>query len=145
MMEILSPAGSYEAAVAAVQNGADAIYLGYGKFNARRNAANFDDNGLRTTVDYCHLRGVKVYLTLNTLLSDQELPQAAKLVGLCNEIGVDALIVQDLGAVEMIRQVAPELPIHGSTQMTVHNLDGVMACAAMGMERVVLSRELSRQ
>ncbi len=145
MMEILSPAGSYEAAVAAVQNGADAIYLGYGKFNARRNAANFDDNGLRTTVDYCHLRGVKVYLTLNTLLSDQELPQAAKLVGLCNEIGVDALIVQDLGAAEMIRQVAPELPIHGSTQMTVHNLDGVMACAAMGMERVVLSRELSRQ
>ena len=145
MMEILSPAGSYEAAVAAVQNGADAIYLGYGKFNARRNAANFDDNGLRTTVDYCHLRGVKVSLTLNTLLSDQELPQAAKLVGLCNEIGVDALIVQDLGAAEMIRQVAPELPIHGSTQMTVHNLDGVMACAAMGMERVVLSRELSRQ
>ena len=145
MMEILSPAGSYEAAVAAVQNGADAIYLGYGKFNARRNAANFDDNGLRTTVDYCHLRGVKVYLTLNTLLSDQELPQAAKLVGLCNEIGADALIVQDLGAVEMIRQVAPELPVHGSTQMTVHNLDGVMACAAMGMERVVLSRELSRQ
>lgn len=145
MMEILSPAGSHEAAVAAVQNGADAIYLGYGKFNARRNAANFDDNGLRSTVDYCHLRGVKVYLTLNTLLSDQELPQAARLVRLCSDIGVDALIVQDLGAVEMIRQVAPDLPVHGSTQMTVHNLDGVMACAAMGMERVVLSRELSRQ
>lgn len=145
MMEVLSPAGSYEAAVAAVQNGADAIYLGYGKFNARRNAANFDENGLRTTVDYCHLRGVKVYLTLNTLLSDQELPQAAKLVALCSQIGVDALIVQDLGVVELVRQVAPDLPVHGSTQMTVHNLDGVMACAAMGMERVVLARELSRQ
>lgn len=145
MMELLSPAGSYESAVAAVQNGADAIYLGSGKFNARRNAANFDDNSLRSTVDYCHLRGVKVYLTLNTLLSDQELPQAAKLVRFCSDIGVDALIVQDLGAVRMIRQVAPDLPIHGSTQMTVHNLDGVLACAALGLERVVLARELSRQ
>lgn len=145
MMEILSPAGSCEAAVAAVQNGADAIYLGYGKFNARRNAANFDENGLKTTVDYCHLRGVKVYLTLNTLLSDKELPQAAKLVRLCSDIGVDALIVQDLGVAELVRQIAPDLPVHGSTQMTVHNLDGVMACAALGMERVVLSRELSRE
>lgn len=145
MMELLSPAGSREAAIAAVQSGADAIYLGYGKFNARRNAANFDDNALRETVDYCHLRGVKVYLTLNTLLSDNELPQAAKLVKLCSEIGVDALIVQDLGVIEMCRQVAPDLPIHGSTQMTVHNLDGVMACAAMGMDRVVLSRELSKK
>ena len=145
MMEILSPAGAYEAAVAAVQSGADAIYLGYGKFNARRNAANFDENGLKTTVDYCHLRGVKVYLTLNTLLSDRELQQAAKLVRFCSDIGVDALIVQDLGVAELVRQIAPDLPVHGSTQMTVHNLDGVMACAALGMERVVLSRELSRE
>jgi len=145
MMELLSPAGSREAAIAAVQSGADAIYLGYGKFNARRNAANFDDNSLRETVDYCHLRGVKVYLTLNTLLSDSELPQAARLVRMCSRIGVDALIVQDLGVAEMCRQVAPDLPLHGSTQMTVHNLDGVLACAAMGMERVVLSRELSKK
>ena len=143
-MEILSPAGSYEAAVAAVQNGADAIYLGSGKFNARRGAANFDDAGLKTTVEYCHQRGVKVHLTLNTLLSDKELEQAKRLVELANRIGVDALIIQDLGVVDMVRQVAPELPIHASTQMTVHNLDGVLACAALGMERVVLSRELSR-
>lgn len=145
MMEILSPAGSYEAVTAAVQSGADAVYLGSKAFNARRGAANFDDNSLRSAVEYCHLRGVKVYLTLNTLLSDHELPQAARLVSLCSEIGVDALIVQDLGVVRMARQVAPDLPIHGSTQMTVHSLDGVQACAALGMERVVLSRELSRQ
>ena len=144
-MELLSPAGSYEAAVAAVQNGADAIYLGYGRFNARRGAANFDEASLKTTVEYCHQRGVRVHLTLNTLLSDKELAQAKKLVEYANRIGVDALIVQDLGVVDMVRQVAPELPIHGSTQMTVHNLDGVLACAALGMERVVLSRELSRQ
>ena len=143
-MEILSPAGSYEAAVAAVQSGADAIYLGSGKFNARRGAANFDDASLKTTVEYCHQRGVRVHLTLNILLSDKELEQARKLVELANRIGVDALIVQDLGVVDMVRQVAPQLPIHASTQMTVHNLDGVLACAALGIERVVLSRELSK-
>ncbi len=145
MMEILSPAGSYEAVTAAVQSGADAVYLGSKAFNARRGATNFDDNSLRSAVEYCHLRDVKVYLTLNTLLNDRELSQAARLVSLCSEIGVDALIVQDLGVVRMARQVAPDLPIHGSTQMTVHSLDGVLACAALGMERVVLSRELSRQ
>ncbi len=144
-MEILSPAGSYEAAIAAVQSGADAIYLGYGKFNARRSAANFDDASLKQVVEYCHQRGVRVHLTLNTLLSDKELEQAEGLVRMCSDIGVDALIVQDLGVVDMVRRVAPELPIHGSTQMTVHNLDGVLACAALGMERVVLSRELSRR
>ncbi|HIS51818.1 MAG TPA: U32 family peptidase [Candidatus Onthomonas avicola] len=144
-MELLSPAGSYEAAVAAVQNGADAVYLGYGAFNARRNAANFDENSLRTAVDYCHLRGVKVYLTLNTLLSDHELPQAARYAAEASRIGVDAVLVQDLGVAELVRSVAPGLPLHASTQMTVHSLDGVLACAALGMERVVLSRELTRQ
>ena len=144
-MELLSPAGSCEALVAAVQNGADAVYLGYGAFNARRNAANFDENSLRDAVDYCHLRGVKVYLTLNTLLSDHELPQAARYAVEASRAGVDAVLVQDLGVAALVRSAAPDLPLHASTQMTVHSLDGVLACAAMGMERVVLSRELSRQ
>ena len=144
MLELLSPAGSSEAVRAAVQNGADAIYLGYGDFNARRSAANFDEAALRAAVDYCHLRGVKVYLTLNTLLSDGELPQAARLVDQVSEMGVDALLVQDLGVARMARQVAPDLPLHASTQMTVHNLDGVKLAADLGMTRVVVSRELSR-
>ena len=144
MLELLSPAGSPEALRAAVQNGADAVYLGYGDFNARRNAANFDRTALRTAVDYCHLRGVKVYLTLNTLLSDRELPRAAELVAEVNDMGADALLVQDLGVARMARQVAPDLPLHASTQMTVHNLDGVKLAAELGMTRVVLSRELSR-
>ena len=144
MMELLSPAGSPEAVQAAVQSGADAVYLGYGNFNARRNAVNFDDAGLQAAVEYCHLRGVKVYLTLNTLLSDRELPQAAGLVDRASRLGVDALLVQDLGVARMARQVAPDLPLHASTQMTIHSLDGAQAAADLGMTRVVVSRELSR-
>ena len=141
MMELLSPAGSPEAVQAAVQSGADAVYLGYGNFNARRNAVNFDDAGLQAAVEYCHLRGVKVYLTLNTLLSDRELPQAAGLVDQASRLGVDALLVQDLGVARMARQVAPDLPLHASTQMTIHSLDGAQAAADLGMTRVVVSRE----
>ena len=144
MMELLSPAGSPEAVQAAVQNGADAVYLGYGNFNARRNAANFDDSTLAAAVEYCHLRGVKVYLTLNTLLNDRELPLAAALVNRANRLGIDALLVQDLGVARMARQVAPDLPLHASTQMTIHSLDGAKAAADLGMTRVVVSRELSR-
>ena len=143
-MELLSPAGSMESVAAAVQNGADAIYLGYGDFNARRNAKNFTREEVAAAVSYCHLRGCKVHLTLNTLLTDRELPGAAALASDISQLGVDAVIVQDLGVVRMLRQAAPDVPIHGSTQMTVHSLDGVKACADLGMERVVLSRELSR-
>ena len=95
-------------------------------------------------MEYCHLRGVKVYLTLNTLLSDRELPQAAGLVDRASRLGVDALLVQDLGVARMARQVAPDLPLHASTQMTIHSLDGAQAAADLGMTRVVVSRELSR-
>ena len=144
MLELLSPAGSPEAVRAAVQSGADAIYLGYGNFNARRNAVNFDEAALQEAVQYCHLRGVKVYLTLNTLLNDRELTQAAKLVDQVSQMGVDALLVQDLGVARMCRQVAPDLPLHASTQMTIHSLDGAKAAADLGMTRVVVSRELSR-
>ena len=144
MLELLSPAGSPEAVRAAVQSGADAVYLGYGNFNARRNAVNFDEAALQEAVRYCHLRGVKVYLTLNTLLNDRELTQAAKLVDQVSQMGVDALLVQDLGVARMCRQVAPDLPLHASTQMTIHSLDGAKAAADLGMTRVVVSRELSR-
>ena len=144
MLELLSPAGSMESVAAAVQNGADAIYLGYGDFNARRNAKNFTREELAAAVSYCHLRGCKVHLTLNTLLTDRELVGAAELAADVSRMGVDAVIVQDLGVVRMLRQVAPDLSIHGSTQMTIHSLDGVTACADLGMDRVVLSRELSR-
>ena len=144
MLELLAPAGSTEAVTAAVQNGADAVYLGYGDFNARRNAKNFTWEEAAAAVSYCHLRGAKVYLTLNTLLTDRELPAAAEVAAHASDVGVDAVIVQDLGVVRMLRQSVPDLPIHGSTQMTIHSLDGVKQCADLGMTRVVLGRELSR-
>ncbi|MCD7756948.1 MAG: U32 family peptidase [Clostridiales bacterium] len=144
MMELLSPAGGQEAVIAAVRSGADAVYLGSGNFNARRGAANFDDDALREAVDFCHLRGVKVYLTLNTLLGDGELEEAARLAAYASALGIDAVLVQDLGVAAVVRRVAPDLPLHASTQMTVHSLDGVRAAADLGMTRVVLSRELSR-
>lgn len=145
MIELLAPAGSMESVTAAVQNGADAIYFGYGNYNARRNAKNFSDEEAAAAVSYCHLRGCKVHLTMNTLLTDRELSGAAELAAHASSIGVDALIVQDLGVMRMLRQSVPDLPIHGSTQMTVHNLDGVKLCADLGISRVVLSRELSRK
>ena len=144
MMELLAPAGSMEAVTAAVQNGADAVYFGYGDFNARRSARNFTREEAAAAVSYCHKRGCKVNLTLNTLLTDRELPAAAELAAHASDIGVDAVIVQDLGVARMLRQSFPDLPVHGSTQMTVHSLDGVKLCADLGMTRVVLGRELSR-
>ncbi|NBI10341.1 U32 family peptidase [Colidextribacter sp. OB.20] len=144
MLELLAPAGSAEAVTAAVQSGADAVYFGYGDFNARRNARNFTREEAAAAVSYCHRRGCKVYLTLNTLLTDRELPGAAELAAHASGIGIDGVIVQDLGVVRILRQFLPDLPIHGSTQMTVHSLDGVKLCAGLGMTRVVLSRELSR-
>ena len=144
MLELLAPAGSMESVVAAVQNGANAVYFGYGNFNARRNAKNFSQEEAAAAVSYCHLRGCKVNLTLNTLLTDRELGGAAEVAAHASSIGVDAVIVQDLGVMRMLRQTVPDLPIHGSTQMTVHSLDGVKMCADLGISRVVLSRELNR-
>ena len=144
MLELLAPAGSMEAVAAAVQNGADAVYLGWGDFNARRNAKNFSEEEFAAAVSYCHIRGAKVYLTLNTLLTDRELPRAAEVAARSSALGADAVLVQDLGVARMLRQVAPDLPVHASTQMTLHSLDGVKLAADLGMSRVVLSRELSR-
>ena len=144
MLEVLSPAGSSDALVAAVQNGADAVYLGYGSFNARMNAKNFTEEQLRQSVSYCHIRGVKVYLTLNTLVLDRELKAASQVILEAQKAGVDAILVQDLGVLQLIRQVAPDMPIHASTQMSVHSLEGVKKAAELGVRRVVLARELSR-
>ena len=141
--ELLAPAGSAEALRAAVQNGADAVYLGCGDFNARRNAKNFTLDDLPEALDYCHARNVKVYLTLNTLLFDRELKEAAALVERVNELGVDAVLVQDLGVLRMVRALAPDLPLHASTQMTIHNTDGALAARALGLSRVVLAREMT--
>ena len=145
MLELLAPAGSQEALVAAVQNGADAVYLGFGDFNARRNAKNFSEEEVAAAVSYCHLRGVKVFLTLNTLLTDRELPAAAACAARASDMGMDAVLVQDLGVLRMLRQTVPDLPVHASTQMTVHSLDGVKLCADLGISRAVLSRELDRR
>ena len=145
MLELLAPAGSMEALRAAVQNGADAVYLGVGTFNARQSAKNFTLQTLVEAVKYCHVRGVAVHLTLNTLVADREMKELAETIRYAAQNNVDAFIVQDLGVVQLCRQIAPHIPIHGSTQMTVHSLPGVQLCAAMGMTRVVLSRELSRE
>ena len=142
--ELLAPAGSAEALRAAVQNGADAVYLGCGDFNARRNAKNFTLEDLPDALDYCHARGVKVYLTLNTLLFDRELKEAARLAAQVNEMGVDAVLVQDLGVLRMVRALAPDLPLHASTQMTIHNTDGALYARSLGLSRVVLAREMTR-
>ena len=145
MIELLAPAGSMDALRAAVQNGANAVYLGCGNFNARQSAKNFTPQTLEEALKYCHIRGVAVHLTLNTLVSDRESPQLAELIRFAARAGVDAFIVQDLGVVQLCRQIAPQVEIHGSTQMTIHSLAGVQLCAAMGLKRVVLSRELSRE
>ena len=145
MMELLAPAGSVEALRAAVQNGANAVYLGCGAFNARQGAKNFTPQMLAEAIKYCHIRGVAVHLTLNTLVSDREMQEVAALIRHAANSGVDAFIVQDLGVVRICKQIAPHIPIHGSTQMTIHSLSGVLLCAQWGLSRVVLSRELSRE
>ena len=145
MIELLSPAGSRASLEAAVQAGADAVYMGFGAFNARRNAKNFTDEEFADAVAYCHLRGVRVFLTLNTLLTDRELPQAAEALRKASDMGVDAVLVQDWGALTLAQAVAPDLPIHASTQMSLFTAGGARWAEGLGMERVVLARELSRE
>mgnify|MGYP002666639526 FL=1 len=142
--ELLAPAGGREALVAAVQSGADAVYMGFGAFNARRSARNFSDEDFRAAVSYCHLRGVKVYLTLNTLVTDRELPLLADAARVASECGVDAILVQDWGVLDTLRSLIPDVPLHASTQMSLHTLSGVKESARLGMTRAVLARELSR-
>ena len=142
--ELLAPAGGQEALVAAVQSGADAVYMGFGAYNARRSARNFSDEEFRAAVSYCHLRGVKVYLTLNTLVTDRELPALAAEARTASECGVDAILVQDWGVLATLQKIIPDVPLHASTQMSLHTLSGVQEAARLGMTRAVLARELSR-
>ena len=143
MLELLSPAGSPEAVIAAVQNGADAVYLGMGDFNARRGAKNFTNEEFEKAVTYCRVRGCKVYVTLNTLVNDREIGAAVDAARLASECGADGIIIQDLGLISAIRRALPDIPLHASTQMSIHNLAGVQAAAEMGLTRAVLARELS--
>lgn len=141
--ELLAPVGGMEHLRAAVEAGADAVYLGGRLFNARINANNFDGEEMLQAVDYAHQRGVKVFVTMNTLLRDEDLEAAVSYAGELYEIGVDALIIQDWGLARQVHQKMPDFPIHLSTQGTVYNKAGVLAAQKMGFERVVLARELT--
>lgn len=141
--ELLAPAGEWDALVAAVQNGADAVYLGGRNFSARRMAANFGRDELARAVDYAHVRGVKIYVTVNTLIADTEMEDAANFLRFLYNNGVDAVIVQDLGLIKLAREVVPDLELHASTQMTVHNVPAAGLLRQAGITRIVLARELS--
>lgn len=142
-IEILAPAGSFESVVAGVRCGANAVYLGSKEFNARRNADNFDDAELKKAVEYCHQRGVRVYLTLNILVSDSEMKNAYNTVDNAMQAGVDAFIVQDLGLAKMIREHFPTARLHASTQCSVNTPQGFKALEELGFKRAVLPREMS--
>lgn len=144
-MELLAPAGSAAALRAAVQSGADAVYLGGELFGARHSAENFTMDDMREWVEYCHLYGIDVHVTVNTLVKEKELPAFADYIRNLAAIGVDALIVQDLGAAELIKNIVPDMVLHASTQMTVTSLEGVKYLENMGFSRVVLARELSEK
>lgn len=142
-IEILAPGGSFKSLKAAIDSGADAVYFGGMRFGARANAANLSNEEIVQAVKYASLRGAKLYVTVNTLADDSELPEVFEFLKFCYSAGVDGVIVQDLGIVNMIRTHFPDFRLHASTQMTIHNLDGVLQAQKMGFDRVVLSRELS--
>ena len=144
MIEILAPAGSPEAVTAAVQNGADAVYMGFSAFNARRGAKNFTAEDFARAAEYCRVRGVKTFLTLNTLVTDRELHAALNVAITAAKAGADAIIITDMGLMRAVHKALPDMPLHCSTQMGIHNAEGVRLAAAMGATRVVLARELSR-
>lgn len=143
-IEILAPAGGYDSLVAAVRSGADAVYLGEKSFSARTSAKNFDDDELKKAVAYCHIHGVKVYVTINTLIFDDEFEQLKSAIISAAQADADALIVQNQGVARLAKKIAPSLPLHASTQMSVHTASGVRALYEMGFKRVVLSREMSK-
>jgi len=141
MIEILAPAGSPESLTAAMNTGADAVYLGLRGFSARRNAKNFNEEELYEAARLCRLSGVKLFLTLNTLVFDDELPELCKAVQTAKEAGVDAIIVQDLGVLSAVKEAG--ITAHASTQMTVNSVSGAKMAKNLGFSRVVLARELS--
>ncbi len=141
--EILAPAGSYDSAVAAVRCGADAVYMGGKGFNARRNAENFDDDALEKAISYCALSGVKVYVTVNTLVSDDEIESAVDEIRKARAAGAGAIIIQDIGLACIAGRLFPDLPLHASTQMSVQSIYGINLLSRLGYKRAVLPRELS--
>ncbi|MGI6712698.1 MAG: DUF3656 domain-containing U32 family peptidase [Bacillota bacterium] len=143
ILEILAPAGSYDALIAAVENGADAVYLGGKQFSARASADNFGDLELENAVEYAHLRNVRIYVTVNILIDNSEIKDVMEYIKKLYNLGVDGIIVQDLGLLSLIRKLLPHMRLHASTQMTVHNLEGVKFLEGLGVKRVVISRELS--
>lgn len=143
MVELLSPVGDFNCLKAAVQNGADSVYFGSSTFSARAFATNFSQDNLKKAIEYAKIRGVKTHLTLNTLIKDTEFNEAFNLAKKAYELGIDAIIVQDLGLAMALIRNFPDLPIHASTQMTVHNLNGALKLQELGFKRVVLARELS--
>ena len=142
-VEILAPAGSMESLFAAINKGADAVYLGGNKFSARAYASNFDNDNMIKAIDYAHGYGVKVYVTINTILKENEIEEAVRYAGFLYEIGVDAIIIQDLGLFKRVKEDYPDMEIHASTQMTIHNGEGALFFKEQGFKRIVLSRELS--
>lgn len=142
-MENLAPAGNWDALRSAVAAGADAVYLGYAAYSARAGAGNFDEQQLRDAVRFAHLHHVRVHVTVNTLIKDGEMAGVVDVLRLLSEIRVDAVLVQDLGVLRMARRCLPDLPIHASTQMAIHNATGVRFCRNQGMTRAVLARECS--
>ncbi len=142
--EVLAPVGSPESLAAAVRSGADAVYIGAKQFSARRNADNFDDNDIKDTVRYCHIRGVKVYLALNIMIKQSELQEAFDTALTAYKCGVDAIIISDLGLASLIHKHIPNLQLHASTQMTVHSPACLPTLKELGFTRVVVSREMSK-
>lgn len=143
IIELLAPAGTWEALEAAVNAGADAVYMGGKAFGARAYASNFDEEEMTRAVQFAHLHRVRIYITVNTLVDDSELEELAQYLMFLSNVGVDGIIVQDLGVIRLAKQLVPELPLHASTQMTITNSGGVRFSMAAGMERSVLARELS--
>ena len=143
--EVLAPAGSREAMVAAVRSGADAVYMGAKQFSARRNAENFDEKELKEAVEFCRVRGVKVYLTLNIMIKDSEILDALAVVEHAYSCGIDGIIIADLGLAKIVRSTFPLLPLHASTQMTVHSPAALYELKSLGISRVVAAREMSKQ
>ena len=142
-LEILAPCGGTDSLIAAVRCGANAVYLGTKELNARRGADNFDENSLKKAIEYAHARGVKVYVTLNTLVSDAEIPAAHRTVSTALSCGADAFIVQDLGLAKMMRECFPEAKLHASTQCSINTPDGFKALEELGFARAVIPREMS--
>lgn len=142
-IELLAPAGTWEALEAAVNAGADAVYMGGKAFGARAYASNFDEEEMARAVYFAHMHRVRIFITVNTLVDDSEMEQLANYLMFLNNVGVDGLIVQDLGVIRLCQKICPELPLHASTQMSVTNSGGVNFAKGIGLERTVLARELS--